>query len=290
MTLLERAHNACLWRLCPRVPCSAVRVALARERRRLSFPRARNTVPIFSGGSHLPRASLPLPLRGHAMASSSSQQGAREPPPPDQLAAFYSLTDKVVTAGALNRHSRTAELSARAALKAEALFPDDSLVVAHLLTDEINALANLSATASGAEKHALLRRCWSALLLVIALLQRRRKASTLLPGTVRKEESHYYAHVVIATCAVRNKPPPHLAKLQTEAASIGYIVLLDALYRSLNFMFASLHSLWPAAQRKIVESFVRAFLFNNLAADACPGGGISARYLKPWTSFLAQLA
>ena len=73
------------------------------------------------------------------MASPSSQQGAREAPPPDQLAALYSLTDKAAVAGALNRHSRNAELSARAALKAEAFFPDDSLVVADQRMHESDA-------------------------------------------------------------------------------------------------------------------------------------------------------
>ena len=57
------------------------------------------------------------------MPSSSSQQGAGKPPPADQLAAFYSLTNKVVIAGALNRHARKAELSARAALKADSFGP-----------------------------------------------------------------------------------------------------------------------------------------------------------------------
>ena len=65
------------------------------------------------------------------MASSSAQQGAREPPPPDELAAFYSLSDKVLSAGLLCRHARDVELSARAALKAEAL----SLTAALLASD-----------------------------------------------------------------------------------------------------------------------------------------------------------
>ena len=61
--------------------------------------------------------------------AASSQQGAGDAPP-DQLAALYTLAGKVVKAGMRKRHSRAAELSARAALKAEAFLGDDSLVVA----------------------------------------------------------------------------------------------------------------------------------------------------------------
>ena len=78
------------------------------------------------------------------MASSSSQRDTtRAPPPPDQLASFYSLVDKVVNAGVLCRHARAAELCAKAAEKGEALFGDDSLVVAELRMGESKALASL---------------------------------------------------------------------------------------------------------------------------------------------------
>ena len=170
--------------------------------------RARTPSPRVLGGSHLLRASCPRLLRGHAMASSSSQQGAREVPPPDQLEAFYSFADNVVTAGALHRHSRNVELSARAALKAEALLGGDSLVVGHLRMNESEALVHLAITTSGAEQVALFRRSCSALLLVIPLLQRRLTTNTLLPGAVRKEESDYYAHVQAAIHVAHNKQVP----------------------------------------------------------------------------------
>ena len=189
------------------------------------------------------------------MASSSSQQGGREPPP-DQLAALYSLTDKFVSAGALSRHSRTAELSALAALKAEALLGDDSLVVAFLQMFESDALNNMTVAASGAERPTLRRRSWSTLLSVVALLQRRIAANTLL--AVRKEESDYYAHIVAAAFAAQNKPASQPAVLKNYGSTFGYGVLLDALYRSLDFMMTTFQPLWPAAQRKMVELFVRA--------------------------------
>ena len=192
------------------------------------------------------------------MSSFSSQQGAREAPPPDQLAALYSLTDKVVSTGALCRHARNVELSARAALKAEALFTDDSLVVARLRMIESKSLVNLAIAASPADREALIRRSWSALLSVIALLQRRLAANTLLPGTVRKEETDYYAHALAALLAVQNEPVPPPSGLQTLASTIGYVVLLDALDKSLHFMPESFQMFWPAAQRKVVEMFVRA--------------------------------
>ena len=224
-----------------------------------------------SAASLPPRASLPPPLRGHAMAAPSSQQGAREPPPPGELAALYSLTDKVVSAGMLNRHARVAELSASAALKAEALFTNDSLVVAHLRLDESKALVNQAASASGAELVALLHRSWSALSSVIGLLQRRLATNTLLPGTVRKEDSDYHAHVIATTYAAQTnavQPPP--AVMQAMAPTIGLKVLLNALHLSLSLLPVSFHSLWPAAQQKMVESFVRAHLSCRLATDASP--------------------
>lgn len=177
------------------------------------------------------------------MAALSSQQAAREQQPSDQLASLYSLVHKVVRAGALDRHSRSAELSGRAALEAEALFGDESLVVAELRMNESEALNNLAATASGAERDALVRRSWSALLSVIALLQRRLTTNTLLIGTVRKEESDYFAHVHTVRCAAQNMPSPLPAVVQVRASAIGYLVLLDALYRSLNFMFSTLRPL-----------------------------------------------
>ena len=222
------------------------------------------------------------------MASPSSQQGAREALPPDQLTALYSLKDKFVNASALNRHARAAELSARAALKAEALLGDDSLVVADLRMAESHALVGLTIAASGAEKAALRCRSWSALLSVIALLQRRLASDTLLFGTVRKEESDYYAHAQASIFAAKNKPVPSPADLKNFGPTIGYSVLLSALYRSLSFL-KSFQSWWPDAQRKIVESFVCALPPLLHAADACLYGASLFRCFKPWISSLAQL-
>ena len=87
------------------------------------------------------------------MASSSSQRGAaaRAPPPPDQLAAFHKLVDKRVIAGVLSRDARNADLSAQAAVQAEALFGDDSLVVASLRVSESTSLKGLALNTSGGE-------------------------------------------------------------------------------------------------------------------------------------------
>ena len=180
----------------------------------------------------------------HAMASTSSQhETTRAPPPPDQLASFHSVVDKYVVAGGLSRFSRAAELSAQAADNGEALFGNRSLVVAHLRMGESTALASLAIRSCEKEHEALLRRSFRALLSVIALLQRRLADDTLLPGTVCKDETEYHANLGQPVC------------------TIGYDVLLNALYRSLNYLQTFLHPLWPDAQRKIVESFVRALVF-----------------------------
>ena len=188
------------------------------------------------------------------MASSSSQRGAARAPPRDGLVAFYKLVDKQVIASALCRHARHAELSASAAVQAEALFGgDDSLVVAHLRMHESECLTHLAAEASGAEREALLRRSWAELLSVLPLLLRRIEANTLLPGTVREEELDYTAHEQAALNAATNTPVASPAALRAVASATGYIALLFAMFRCLNLLPLPL---WPAAQKKMVESFV----------------------------------
>ena len=143
------------------------------------------------------------------MPSSLRRGAARAPPPPDQLASFYKLLDKRVIAGALCRHARDAELSASAALQAEALFGEgDSLVVAHLRMSESRSLNKLAAEASGAEAEAPCRRSCSVLLSLLPLLLRRIEANTLLPGAVREEELDYTAHVQASLAKAKNEPVP----------------------------------------------------------------------------------
>ena len=188
------------------------------------------------------------------MASSSSQRGApRAPPPPDQLTSFYKLVDKKVIAGVLCREARDVELSAQAAVQAEALFGDDSLVVANLRMCESEALNGLSLDVRGAEQVAFLRRCWAVLVSIINLLLRRLEASTLLPGTVREEELDYEVHAKAALKRAKNAPVPSPAVLRSWASTLGYETLLLAMVRSLDLLQ---YQMWPAAQKRIVESLV----------------------------------
>ena len=201
------------------------------------------------------RAPRVLPVKACSMASSLSQRGAATwaPPPPDQLAAFYKLVDKKVIAGVLCRAARDVELSAQAAVQAEALFGDDSLVVASLRFSESESLAGLFLAASGAEADALLRRCWAALVSLVPLLLRRIEANTLLPGTIREEELDFDAHVQAVGRTEMNKPIPSPAVLRVLASTMGYNILMDAMYRCLDLL---LGLFWPAAQKRRVESFV----------------------------------
>ena len=180
------------------------------------------------------------------MAASSEQRGAaRAPPPPHQLAAFYKLVDRQATAGVLCRHARNAELSAQAATQAEALFGDDSLVVACLRYSESESLALLAYEASGAEQEALLFRSWGVLVSVVNLLSRRLAANTLLPGTIQEEELDYEVHVQAVLSKARNQPVPPPAELRAEASTMGYEALLDVMYRSLDLLHLPY---WPTAQ------------------------------------------
>ena len=190
------------------------------------------------------------------MASSSLLRGAarRAPLLPDQLASLYKLVDKQVIAAALCRYARAAELSASAALQAEALFGgDDSLVVASLRMEESRSLGNLAVEESGAERETYARRSFAVLLSVIPILLLRLEANTLLPGTVREEELDYDAHVQAAVKKATNQPVPSPAALHALASTVGYATLLDAMYRSLDLLALPL---WPAEQKRMVDSFV----------------------------------
>ena len=188
------------------------------------------------------------------MGSSSAQRvAAWAPPPPDQLAAFYKLVDKRVIAGVLCREARHAELSGQAAVQAEALFGDDSLVVASLRYNECCSLNNLACEATGAEQDLLLHQSLAALLLVIPLLLRRLENNTLLPGTLRKEELTYEVHGLAAVKKAMNDPLPPPAVLRAWASTMGYTTLMLAVARSLDLL---LRPVGLQNERKLVESFV----------------------------------
>ena len=187
------------------------------------------------------------------MASSLTQRGVRGHPPPDQLASFYKLVDKAVTAGVLGRHARHVELASQAAQTAEALFGDDSLIVADLRCSERSSLSNLSSTANGVEKETFLRRSWAVLLSVINLLQLRLAAKTLLPGSVREEELDYEVHAQDVMKKAWNKPVPPPALLRGWASTMGNKTMLTVMYGSLNLLP---FPFWPAVQKRMVESFV----------------------------------
>ena len=138
--------------------------------------------------------------------------------------------------GALCRHARHAELSALAASQASALFGDDSLVLAYLQYSESESLACLGA-ASGAERLAYLRRSWEVLLSLVTLLLRRVAANTLLPGTIREEELDFNAHVQVAVRKATNTQfQASNDELRALSSAFGYDTLLNAMYRSLDFL------------------------------------------------------
>ena len=115
----------------------------------------------------------------------SSSVGRCAAPPPDRLDVFYKLVDKKVIAGVLCRYARAVDLAATAATQAEALFIDDSLVVARLRMGGSIELTSLACDVSGADGRAFVRQAWALLLSTIAVLLRRLESNTLLRGTIR---------------------------------------------------------------------------------------------------------
>ena len=189
------------------------------------------------------------------MASSLSQNGAARAAaqPPEQRTSFYKLVDKQVAASLLDRHARNIELAKEGAVLAEALFGDNSLVVASLRCTESISLSSLAGVTRGPEQELLFCRSWAVLVSIIPLLQRRLETDTLLPGTIRDEELEYEAHVQTASKKAKDTPVPPLAMLQVWASVMGYTILMDCMSRGLN---ALVLPWWPAAQKRLVVSFV----------------------------------
>ena len=177
----------------------------------------------------------------------------RAQPPPDQLASFYKLVDEKNVAAALCRYARNAELASQASQTAEALFGDDSLVLADLRGSESSALSNLSNKASGGEQWALRQRAWAVLVSLVKLLVRRLADNTILPGTIRDEELDFAVRQQCMVEKTQGNPNPSPTKLRALAPNFGYNTLIGAMGMSLNL---SQLPYWPAEQKRMVELFV----------------------------------
>ena len=205
------------------------------------------------------------------MASSSERGTARErgappptlpPLPPEELAAFYALVEKKMTASVLCRHTRAAELSDRAARLAAGLWGENSLVVADLRVGEAVSVRNIAdASTSSSEQVALLRRAWAILVPVHALLLCRLADNTLLPGTNAEEEVTYFARSQAFTWKAKDEPVPSETVLQGLGALLGYTTLMKAVYRTLALLMALRGC---ALSRESAHSFVLT------ALDAIP--------------------
>ena len=88
---------------------------------------------------------------------------------------------------------------------------------------------------------------------VLPLLLRRVESNTVLPGTMKEEELDYYAYEQAAVKKAKNEPVPSPTGLRVLASAMGYNTLLLAMSGSLDLLALPL---WPAAQKRMVESFV----------------------------------
>lgn len=173
------------------------------------------------------------------MASSSERDAAHAgPPPPDDVAIFYALIEKTVTAAALCRHARCAELAERAAKEAKGLYGENSLVVAQLRVGEAASLRSLALMARDpSEIAALRRRAWAGLVPVRALLLRRLEANTLLPGIVKEEERVFSVRTMEFNAKAKNMNEQiSESDARRLADTLGYDALLDAVFQTLNLL------------------------------------------------------
>ena len=188
----------------------------------------------------------------------SSEHGVararRAPRPPEEVTAFFTLVQRVVTAAALQRDARCAELSDRAAKQAQRLYGDNSLVVADMRVNEARSLRCLAyASAPSSEREALWRRAWAILVPVHTLLLRRLTDGTLLPGTSKEEETTYHARSQAFAYKAQDKPVPSEAALRGLGVVLGYKSLLDAVSNTLLLLVELQGSALP---RESAHSFV----------------------------------
>ena len=236
--------------------------------KKLQLSKSRQIQPPFLVSRAFPQRFLSFPVIctsaileelwscfGVSMASSSERgAAARAAPPPAEVAAFYALVEKRVTASVLCRDSRCMELSERAARHAQRLWGENSLMVAHLRMSEANVLRNLALTSTSfSEKEALCRRAWAILVPVHVLLLRRFADDTLMPGTTTEEEVTYYARLLAFTFKAKEELVPPEAVLQGLGAALGYTTLLSAVFHTLNLL-VELQGF--ALQRESAHSFV----------------------------------
>ena len=184
------------------------------------------------------------------------------PPPPEEVTAFSALVEKKMTATALSRHTRCAELSDRAARHARRLWGDNSLVVADLRVSEADSLRHLArASTSTSENAELLRRAWAILAPVHTLLLRRLADDTLLPGTNKEEVVTYCARAQAFLRKAADKQVFSEAILRGVGVVLGYETLLFAVFHTLNLLMVLKGSVVP------LES---AHSFVLTALDAIP--------------------
>ena len=121
--------------------------------------------------------------------------------------------------------------------------------------DGSESLSNLACDASVcvAEKEAFLRQSWALLLSTMAILLRRLESNTLLPGTIREEELDHAVYQQVAIQKAKNRLARPPAVLQAWASTLGYDLLLEVMHRGLDLLPLSL---WPAAQKRSMQSFV----------------------------------
>ena len=226
---------------------------------------------------------------GLTMASSSERGAARArgarplslPPPPEEVASFFALVEKRVTAGVLYRHARCADLCDRAAKNAETLWGDNSLVVAELRVVEVGSLRELArASTPFSEQEALCRRAWATLVPLHALLLRRLADNTLLPGTIKEEEMTYLVHTQAFAGKAQGKPVPAEAVLQGLGALLGYDTLLNAVALTLALLKELRGSELPQAS---AHSFVLTVL------DAIPRTATMQYGLGSETALVAMM-
>ena len=208
----------------------------------------------------------PLPAQVHGRDSSAERVPPPPPPPPpqlpgggasaerprlDQVASFYELIERHVTASVLGRHARSAELCGRAAIQAEAFFGGDSLIWTDLRFREATAFTNQSVATADADGHALASQAWKLLLPLHAILLRRHAANTLL--AVRREEADYDAHAQAFAHKSRDKLVVSRVGVQLGQAVFGFAILLGVTAVTLNLLRCQG---WPRDEVTRAQSFV----------------------------------
>jgi hypothetical protein len=193
-----------------------------------------------------------------------------------EASAFLALVERAVSAGRVGRFAHGAELSARAAARAEELYGGASVIAAEMHCAAAKCLYNRAAVDDVEDPVAFAVAAFDALLRAVAHLTPRLRDGTLLPGRCRAEEARFWADAFLAReRPTRGAPAAAAAAAERRtAAAAGYIAAVSAAEVALNSVATCV---WPQRlhpQADVAERFLLSVLGLMASATGLEGSSL----------------